>query len=675
MKRVLSFGLWLTFCSSVLSDFVAFNDTVSGPNTDPNTTLYRANGTGEGFLLEILTGSPVPVWVNTTQSGVVWANSGAEPAAGTDAHTVFSGFVDFSSGGGRNIEVNNADHYTYTFTNMNPSATYEFVGTSIRGNPAYVTRWVLVTLSGADFYQPAHSTGVGIYTNGLPPNQVALWCGQNTAASQGWVVRWDNIGAGSDGEIQVVSSHYTGPIPTSVDPGGVAGGSKGYAINVFRLTETISLPGLPVVSNQPPQNLTPFSADLHGEVTDPGSNTPTVTIYYGDNDGFFFPGGWDNSVDLGIQAGMFSAGVSNLLPGTMYYFRALASNSVGERWATTSFSFTTPAAPPSVVNGAASNIMASLADVSGTVLDTGGDIPNVTLFYGRADAGTNFSWEQSLDLGGQSGAFAVNLSGLDPNTMYYFRAYATNGGGAAWAPVSDMFSTLPALPPMVQTEPSTNVAAFTALLRGTILDAGNDPTTAILYYGNIDEGTNAFAWQNSENFGVQTGAFARLVAGLEENTLYYVRAFAQNAAAGVWASQTFSFMTTTAQAFNVVINEVHYDSVSNARPNEFLEIYNPGTQAVDMTGWTFTRGVDYSFPFGSTINGGDYLIVAQDSNAFFGVYGFMPFGQWESGDRLNNDGETIRLENGAGDTIDEVDYGLSFPWPTASQGDGPSMEL
>jgi len=125
----------------------------------------------------------------------------------------------------------------------------------------------------------------------------------------------------------------------------------------------------------------------------------------------------------------------------------------------------------------------------------------------------------------------------------------------------------------------------------------------------------------------------------------------------------------------VVINEIHYDPFDKTSPSEFIELYNSGTGTVDLSGCCFSAGVDFTFESSTELASDAYLVVAQDSNEFARVFGFAPAGQWLTGNKLQNDGETVRLRDANGDEIDEVDYGLGFPWPTATQGDGPSMEL
>ncbi|MGB2820823.1 MAG: lamin tail domain-containing protein, partial [Phycisphaerae bacterium] len=225
--------------------FVADNDHIPGGGTHANTTDYSAMS-GEahsGLLRNIATGADTTVTLEVTAAGINYAGSQANPASGTDAYEIFDGFVDFGSATGASLEVASGDHYTYTFSNLDtgPVVTYNFHGTAIRGNSGYTDRWTLVTLVGADGFIPASSSGEGVVTrsfnSSLGLNQVAIWTGHNSAVGQGYVAGWTDIDPGADGVFEVVSQQYTGAIPTSVDPDGVANGSKGYAISGIRLEE------------------------------------------------------------------------------------------------------------------------------------------------------------------------------------------------------------------------------------------------------------------------------------------------------------------------------------------------------------------------------------------------------------------------------------------------------
>jgi hypothetical protein len=124
----------------------------------------------------------------------------------------------------------------------------------------------------------------------------------------------------------------------------------------------------------------------------------------------------------------------------------------------------------------------------------------------------------------------------------------------------------------------------------------------------------------------------------------------------------------------VVINEFHYDPDDPTQQVEFIELYNTAATTVDLSGWRIDSAVDYTFPSGSSIAAGGFVVIAQNAAHFQAKFGFAPFGQWETGDKLANEGETIELRNAANGIEDTVTYKLGFPWPTT--GDfGSSLEL
>lgn len=123
----------------------------------------------------------------------------------------------------------------------------------------------------------------------------------------------------------------------------------------------------------------------------------------------------------------------------------------------------------------------------------------------------------------------------------------------------------------------------------------------------------------------------------------------------------------------VVINEIHYDPDVKTELVEFIELFNTGTSAVDVAGWSLSEGVSFTFPAGTTIASGGYLVVAENPAALQRKFGVQALGPWLG--RLSSEGETIVLRNGAGEVVDEVDYQLGFPWPTVGDPPGNSIEL
>jgi hypothetical protein len=123
---------------------------------------------------------------------------------------------------------------------------------------------------------------------------------------------------------------------------------------------------------------------------------------------------------------------------------------------------------------------------------------------------------------------------------------------------------------------------------------------------------------------------------------------------------------------NLVITEINYN-VPGADSVEFVEIYNNDTAAVDLTGYEISSAIFYTFP-SITLNMGDYILVTNDSVAFQNAFGIAAY-EWNSGNSLNNTGETIELNDPSGAAVDVVSYMSSSPWPVIGSSGGPSIQL
>jgi chitodextrinase len=128
-----------------------------------------------------------------------------------------------------------------------------------------------------------------------------------------------------------------------------------------------------------------------------------------------------------------------------------------------------------------------------------------------------------------------------------------------------------------------------------------------------------------------------------------------------------------AQPGGVVISELHYHAGTDLDTDDFLELANTGTGAVDISGWSFTAGVTATFAAGTAIPAGGYVVVAKDAARFQSLYGFAPLAVYSG--NLSNGGETVTLVDGAATVVDTVTYADAAPWPAAADGTGPSLEL
>ena len=123
----------------------------------------------------------------------------------------------------------------------------------------------------------------------------------------------------------------------------------------------------------------------------------------------------------------------------------------------------------------------------------------------------------------------------------------------------------------------------------------------------------------------------------------------------------------------IVINEIHHNPPDNTVRQEFIEIFNPDQDEVNLGGWRLSGAVNYVFSEEVKIGGGEYLVIAEDPETLRETLNVSALGPYEGS--LDSDGETLRLRNLEDEVVDLVDYRTGFPWPVASSGGGASMEL
>ncbi|HOB31815.1 MAG TPA: lamin tail domain-containing protein, partial [Verrucomicrobiota bacterium] len=126
----------------------------------------------------------------------------------------------------------------------------------------------------------------------------------------------------------------------------------------------------------------------------------------------------------------------------------------------------------------------------------------------------------------------------------------------------------------------------------------------------------------------------------------------------------------------LVISEIMYNPLNTLEGTndlEFIELWNSGLVTEDLTGHRIGGEVNYTFPDGTKIAPGEFLVVAKDPAAMQAVYGVTCLGPYEN--KLSNNGGTIQLINELGGILLEVEYDEKHPWPAAANGAGHSLVL
>jgi len=120
-----------------------------------------------------------------------------------------------------------------------------------------------------------------------------------------------------------------------------------------------------------------------------------------------------------------------LMPNTTYYLRAYATNSINTSYGQ-EITFTTTSSIPELTAAPLSLLTSSTATSGGIISSDGGAaVTKRGVCWGKTQ---NPTITNSLtDNGKGTGSFTSNLTGLEPNTTYYLRAYAINNIGTAYS--------------------------------------------------------------------------------------------------------------------------------------------------------------------------------------------------------------------------------------------------
>jgi hypothetical protein len=143
--------------------------------------------------------------------------------------------------------------------------------------------------------------------------------------------------------------------------------------------------------------------------------------------------------------------------------------------------------------------------------------------------------------------------------------------------------------------------------------------------------------------------------------------------------------------FEIMYHPYHPASGSEDLKQEWIELFNRGSESVNLAGWRFSDGVDFVFS-NVTLGAGKYLVVAADVSVFTawhpGVTNVV--GGWTGW--LSNSGERLQLADSTGAVVNTVQYAdqgdwsvrelgpadlghRGWQWSSASDGNGKSLEL
>ncbi len=272
---------------------------------------------------------------------------------------------------------------------------------------------------------------------------------------------------------------------------------------------TMNANGVTIGGNVNPNNSPTYISYEYGTTTDYGSTvqfaTNPVTGTSGSNRTYIFVPG-------------------SLSPGTLYNYRVVATNAAGTVYGA-NITFTTPPMPVSTTL-AATLVTSTTARLNGTVLTNTTSGTNFRFEYGLTPLfGTVGTPTPSSSATNSTVTTILNLTGLMPNTTYYYRVYGVNAAGTAYG--ATMTFTTTAVVPTVTTLAAYGITPNGAVLNGTV-NPNNAVTTVTYEYGlTTAYGSTLTAPQSPVSGGVAVGVNTPLT-GLLPNTTYHYRVAGTN---------------------------------------------------------------------------------------------------------------------------------------------------
>ncbi len=499
---------------------------------------------------------------NATERGVCWNTSG-NPTI-TDSNNGETG--NFGTGS-----------FTSEITELLPSTTYyvkayavNSTGTAYGNQESFTTSElvgdvpVVETLSVSNITSDSASSGGDVTSDGGSQitERGVCWSDSSPPTID------DEQSVGNSPDTGEFTSNITGLISNiKYYVRAYATNSQGTAYGeVKSFTTDGADPTTPSVTTADISLVTSTGAKSGGNVTsDGGSSVTERGVCWSDSSPPTI--GDEKSVGNSPDTGEFTSNITGLISNIKYYVRAYATNSQGTAYGEVK-SFTTDGADPTTP----SVTTADISLVTSTGAKSGGEVTsngNLTI----TERGV--CWSESApptigdttlkDASSALGTFTSILTGLNPGTKYYLRAYATNSQGTGYGEEKHFTTAITSEIPSVETVQVSGITLDGAIVDGEVMSDGGATITgrgvcwSETSPPTIDDDKSA---DNSPGIG----AFTSLITGLDPLTTYHLRAYATNVEGTGYGAEIIFITRDVPIPPTVTTDEVHLADATCGNP-------------------------------------------------------------------------------------------------------------
>ena len=267
-----------------------------------------------------------------------------------------------------------------------------------------------------------------------------------------------------------------------------------------------------------------------------------------------------NHVTSAETSNSFNVRMTGLATQTTYHTRAYVKTGTGDVFFGNDVSFQTTheIVMPSVGATQVTDIGVSKATFGSSITSNGrGTISDAGFCYSLN--GNPTTSDTRVSYGSATGSFGKTVTGLQENTTYHVRAYATNEAGTAYG-TDATFTTLEVIAPSLSSVTVSGISNTSATFEATVTTTGNGTISDAGFVYS----TNHYPTTSDSKLSCgKTTALKSRPSGLTQETTYYVRAYATNEKGTSYSNeQTFKTAKTEVNPYTTLTVETSYGSTT-----------------------------------------------------------------------------------------------------------------